>query len=137
MATYQSTEEIYEVFVPFYERLTADPEVGPKFVKANTSFRIRHHDPEAVFLLDATQDPAVLSYGTEAETREPEVELLMSGDDGHKFWLGKLNLPVSLARKKIKVQGGVTKLMGLVPALQPAYTQYRAHLESLGRPTDS
>lgn len=136
MAAYQSTEEIYEALVPFYERLITDPEVGPKFVKANTSFRIRHHDPVAVFLLDATQDPAVLSYGDDAETITPEVELLMSGDDGHKFWLGKLNLPIALARKKIKVEGGITKLLGIVPALQPAYAQYRAHMESLERPTD-
>jgi hypothetical protein len=137
MSTFQSTDEIYQFLIPFYNELIAADDVGPKFVKANTSFRIRHHDPEAVFLLDARQDPPVLTHGAAAEAGEPEVELEMSGDDGHRFWLGQLNLPIALARKKIKVAGGVTKLMGIVPALQPAHTRYRAHLARVGRSADA
>lgn len=133
MAVFATTEELYDVLTPFYESLTNDPEIGPKFVKANTSFRINHTAPEGVFLLDATQDPAVLTVGEEALAGEPAVDLTMSGDDGHKFWLGKLNLPVALATRKIKVSGGVTSLMGLVPALAPAYDKYKAYLVTLGR----
>lgn len=133
MAVFATTEELYDVLTPFYESLTTDPEIGPKFVKANTSFRINHTGPEGVFLLDATQDPAVLTVGDEALAGDPAVDLTMSGDDGHKFWLGKLNLPVALATRKIKVSGGVTSLMGLVPALAPAYDKYKAYLATLGR----
>lgn len=137
MTPYSTTEEIYNVLVPFYERLVSDPVVSPKFAKADTSFRIRHHEPDACFLLDATQQPLVLSHGQVAEAAHAEVELQMSGADGHKFWLGELNLPVMLARKRIKVTGGVTKLLGLVPALQPAFAMYRDHLNGLGLPVES
>ncbi len=75
----------------------------------------------------------MLYVGADADGRDAEVELTMSADDGHRFWLGQLNLPVALAKRKIKVGGGVTKLMGLVPALQPAYALYRKHLAELGR----
>jgi hypothetical protein len=136
MPVFATTEELYDVLTPFYVSLTTDPDIGPRFVKANTSFRINHTGPGGVFLLDATQDPAVLSVGAEALAGNPAVDLTMSGDDGHKFWLGKLNLPVALATRKIKVSGGVTALMGLVPALAPAYDKYRKHLESLGRSTE-
>lgn len=136
MAVFANTEELYEVLTPFYASLTTDPEIGPKFVKANTSFRINHTGPDGVFLLDATQDLAVLTVGDEALAGEPAVDLTMSGDDGHKFWLGKLNLPVALATRKVKVAGGVTALMGLVPALAPAYDKYRAHLATLGRSSE-
>ncbi|MBO0727694.1 MAG: hypothetical protein J2P57_00460 [Acidimicrobiaceae bacterium] len=107
--------------------------IGPRFTKANTSFRIRHHEPDGVFLLDAIGEPIEIFYADDAEKRDAEVELGMSGDDGHKFWLGELNLPIALARKQVKVTGGVSKLMGLVPALQPAYHAYREHLATLGR----
>lgn len=137
MTPYHSTEEMYNVLVPFYERLVSDPVVSPKFAKTDTSFRIRHYDPEACFLLDASKESLVLRHGSEAEAGHAEVELQMSARDGHRFWLGELNLPVMLARKKIKVTGGVTKLLGLVPALQPAYAMYRAHLESLDLPVES
>jgi hypothetical protein len=136
MAVFGTSEELYEVLTPFYESLTTDPQIGPKFVKANTSFRINHTGPEGTFLLDATQDPAVLTVGDKAVAGNPAVDLTMSGDDGHKFWLGKLNLPVALATRKVKVSGGVTGLMGLLPALAPAYAKYREHLASLGRPAE-
>lgn len=133
MPVFADTDELYAVLTPFYASLTTDPEIGPKFVKANTSFRINHTGPDGCFLLDATQDPAVLTVGAEARAGEPAVDLDMSGDDGHKFWMGKLNLPVALATRKIKVSGGVTALMGLVPALTPAYAKYQEHLAALGR----
>lgn len=134
MSIFSSSEDMYAVFTPFMQSLTTDPVVGPKFAAAKTSFRVNHTDPDGVFLLDATVDPPHLYVGEEAEGREAEVDLTMSADDGHKFWLGELNLPMALARRKVKVAGGVTKLMGLVPALQPAFSLYREHLVSVGRP---
>ncbi len=134
MPVFASTEELYEVLTPYYRSLTTDPDIGPKFVKANTSFRVRHTDPEAVFLLDATQDPAVVTTGDAAEAGDAEVDLTMSADDGHKFWLGSLNLPIALAKRKIKVHGSINKLLGMLPAMQPAYGKYRKHLAELGRP---
>jgi hypothetical protein len=133
MPVFKSSDEMYEVFTPFMQSLTTDPVVGKKFSAANTSFRVVHEGPDGVFLLDATVDPPVLYVGGDTEGRSAEVDLTMSADDGHKFWLGQLNLPVALARRKIKVSGGVAKLMGLVPALQPAYGLYRDHLASIGR----
>jgi hypothetical protein len=133
MTTFTSSDEMYAVFTPFMQSLTTDPVVGRKFVAANTSFRVNHEDPDGVFLLDATVDPPVLYVGTDAEGRTAEVDLTMSAEDGHKFWMGQLNLPVALARRKVKVSGGVARLMGLVPALQPAYELYRSHLVSIGR----
>jgi hypothetical protein len=133
MTAFSSSDDLYSVFTPFMQSLTTDPVVGPKFVAAKTSFRVNHTDPDGVFLLDATSNPAVLYVGADALEREAEVELTMTAEDGHQFWLGQLNLPVALAKRKIKVAGGVTKLMGLVPALQPAYELYRKHLDSVGR----
>lgn len=135
MAEFASSEELYEVMTPFYESLTTDPEIGPKFSKANTSFRTTYTEPKAVFLLDCTQSPPVLTTADEAEAGDPACDLTMSADDGHRFWLGKLNLPVALAKRKVKIGGGVTSVLGLVPAMTPAYAKYRAHLEGIGRST--
>lgn len=133
MSQFTSSDDMYAVFTPFMQSLTTDPVVGRKFVSANTSFRVAHEDPDGVFLLDATVDPPVLYVGEDAQGRTAEVDLTMSAEDGHKFWMGQLNLPVALARRKVKVSGGVAKLMGLVPALQPAYQLYRDHLDAIGR----
>ncbi|MVU80789.1 hypothetical protein GPX89_26490 [Nocardia sp. ET3-3] len=129
MAIFKSAEGMYEHFVPFLEALVKDPVVGPKFVAANTSFRVNYTDPEAVMVLDATNDPAVNTVGEGAKVAVVEVELSMSADDGHKFWLGELNLPVALARRKVKIQGPVTKLLGMLPAIAPAYGKYREYVQ--------
>jgi len=134
MPSFTSSEDMYAVFTPFMQSLTTDPVVGAKFSAANTSFKVRHTDPDGVFLLDATTTPPTLYVGDDADGRDAEVDLTMSAEDGHQFWLGQLNLPIALARRKVKVSGGVAKLMGLVPALQPAYALYRDHLGAIGRP---
>jgi len=134
MPTFASTDELYGALLPFYQKLVTDPVIAPRFTAADTSFRIRHIEPEGMFVLDATGPELVLLHGPEAEAAQTEVELTMSGDDGHRFWLGKLNLPMALARKKIKVQGGVTKLLGIVPALQPAHAMYNSYAVEAGLP---
>jgi len=57
----------------------------------------------------------------------------MSADDGHKFWLGELNIPMAMARGKVKVGGPVGKLLRLLPAMQPAFTIYRTFLQERGQ----
>jgi hypothetical protein len=134
MPTFASSEELYGALLPFYRKLVTDPVIAPRFAAADTSFRIRHIDPEGMFVLDATGPELVLLHGEDAAAADTEVELTMSGDDGHRFWLGKLNLPMALARKKIKVEGGVTKLLGIVPALQPAHAMYTSYAAEAGLP---
>lgn len=133
MTIFATTDELYSLFTPFMRSLTTDPVVGPKLAAANTAFRVNHTDPDGVFLLDASVSPPVLHVGEEARSLDADVELTMTSDDGHLFWLGQLNLPIALAKRKVKVDGGVTKLMGLIPALQPAYGLYRQHLADAGR----
>lgn len=133
MPVFASSDELYEIFTPYLEELVKDPAIGPKFVKANTAFRVNYTGPTAIFALDARQDPPAVFAGEEAASCDVEVELTMSADDGHTFWLGKLNMPVALARKKIRVDGPIAKMLGILPALQPAFAQYRAYLASAGQ----
>jgi len=129
MAIFGSTQEMYDHFSPYMEQLVNDPVVGPKFVAANTSFRVNYSDPDGVMVLDATQDPAVNKAGEEAKAHDAEVDLFMSADDGHKFWMGDLNLPLAMARKKVAIQGPVTKLLGMLPAITPAFGKYREYVQ--------
>ncbi|WP_075296883.1 MULTISPECIES: hypothetical protein [unclassified Pseudonocardia] len=132
MAVFASSDDLYKVFAPYFEKLAADPQIGPKFVSANTAFRVNYSEPEASFALDARQDPPRVLSGDEAAAHDVEVELAMSADEGHRFWLGKVNMPVALARRKVVVTGPIAKLLGILPALQPAFAIYRDHLAEVG-----
>ncbi len=133
MAVFSSTEEAEKIFGEFFAQVTMDPGLRPKFVAANTSFRANYADPAATLALDTTVDPPVVTVGEAAKAVAVEVEMVMSSDDGHKFWLGELNIPMAMARRKVKVEGPVGKLLKLLPAMQPAFAMYRTFLEERGQ----
>jgi len=64
---------------------------------------------------------------------EPEVVMSMEADTAHKFWLGKVNVTVALARGQMKAKGPVAKILKLVPLVKPVFPRYRAKLEEKGR----
>jgi len=52
------------------------------------------------------------------------VEMDLSGDACHQFWLKELKLPVALATGKIKARGPMPTILKLLPLLKPAYEMY-------------
>jgi hypothetical protein len=132
VTVFSSTEEAETIFGDFFDQISLDPALRPKFVAAATSFRANYSDPEVAISLDSTVDPPVVKRGPEARAATVEVEMNMSTDDGHKFWLGELNIPMAMARRKVTVQGPVGNLMKLLPAMQPAFSIYRTFLEERG-----
>jgi putative sterol carrier protein len=63
---------------------------------------------------------------------ESEITLEMAADDGHAFWMGELNMALALAKGKVKVQGPISKIMKLLPAMRPAFPKYKAFLDEKG-----
>jgi hypothetical protein len=130
LAIFTSSDQLYDVFVGFMEDMAADPVLGPKFVKSKTIFRINYADPEASILIDCTHDPIHVTQGP--SDVKPDVELTMSADNGHLFWIGKLKITTAITKRKVKVNGQVTKMMNLLPALDPAFARYRTYLAEKG-----
>lgn len=134
MSVFDTSDELTSFVTPFLEQIVADPELRPKFVAGDTSFKVQYTGPDALFLLDCTVDPPAVYAGDQAADRESELKLSMSADDGHKFWLGDLNVPMALARRKVKVEGPVGKLLKLLPAITPAFERYEAYTMAKGYP---
>jgi SCP-2 sterol transfer family len=131
MSTFKDTAEVYAVQGAFLDAVTKDPQLRAKFVGANTSFLVNYTDPEARILVDCTQDPPVVTTGVPADT-QAEIGLRMGADEGHKFWLGQLNMTAAMARRKVAISGSMTKAMKLLPAMKPAFPRYKAFLEANG-----
>ena len=130
MGYFTTSEQLYGVFTGFMKDMAADPVLGPKFVKSKTAFRINYTDPDASILIDCTHDPIQITEG--ASDSKPDVELTMKADNGHLFWMGKLKITTAITKRKVKVSGQVTKMMNLLPALDPAFARYRSYLAEKG-----
>ncbi|GAB6097937.1 alpha-ketoacid dehydrogenase subunit alpha/beta [Desulfatiferula olefinivorans] len=62
-----------------------------------------------------------------------DVEMILSSDTGHAFWMENLNVPLALAGRKIVAKGSVQKALKLLPAIKPAFALYPEVLTELGR----
>ena len=132
MPYFKDADEVYAYIGKLFEDLAQDEELAPKFRKANTVVQYRYREPESVItvsLLDG-EDGRVDCGDTDLE---PEVVMTMDADTAHRFWLGKVNVTVALARGQMKAKGPVAKILKLVPLTKPIFPRYRARLEESGR----
>ena len=132
MAYFSDAQEVYDTIGTLFSELAEDEELAPKFRKANTIVQYVYSDPDSVITVRLQEgEPGDVDFG-ETEM-EPEVTMRMKADTAHRFWLGKVNVTVAIARGEIKPQGPVAKILRLVPLTKPVFPRYKALLESRGR----
>jgi putative sterol carrier protein len=132
LAYFKDAQEVYEFIGKLFEDLADDEELAPKFQKANTIVQYRYRDPESVITVKVKEgEDGQVDLGE--TTMEPEVVMSMDVDTAHKFWLGKVNVTVALARGQMKATGPVAKILKLVPLVKPIFPLYRDKLEQKGR----
>lgn len=131
MAYFKNDQEVYETIGKLFKEVAADEELAGKFQKANTILQQVYTEPDSVVTIR-------LQEGQSAEVdlgetdMEPDVTMRMEADTAHRFWLGKVNVTVALARGQIKAEGPVAKILKLVPLTKPVFPRYKAQLEADG-----
>ena len=132
MAYFKDAQEVYDTIGKLFVDLAVDDELGPSFREANTIVQYDYREPESMITVRLQKgQPGDVDFG-ETEM-EPEVVMSMEADTAHRFWLGRVNVTVALARGQIKAKGPVAKILKLVPLTKPVYPRYKAQLEAQGR----
>lgn len=132
MAYFKDAQEVYETIGKLFIDLAVDDELGHRFREANTIVQYDYREPDSTITVRLQEgQPGDVDFG-ETEM-EPEVVMSMEADTAHRFWLGRVNVTVALARGQIKANGPVAKILKLVPLTKPVYPRYKAQLEAQGR----
>lgn len=133
MAYFNDADDVYATLGRFLTAFAADPEAASALRRADTTLQLRLRQPDCTVTLRTPQDeqPAQVDCGD--TTLQPEVVLQMNADDAHRFWLGRLNIAVALARGDVRARGPSAKILTVVPLVKPALPRYRATLEAAGR----
>ena len=132
MAYFKDSQEVYDVIGKLFQDLAEDEELAPKFSKANTIIQYQYREPESQITVKLIEgEDGQVDCGE--TTMEPEVVMTMDADTAHRFWLGKVNVTVALARGQMKAKGPVAKILKLVPLTKPIFPRYRKLLEDSGR----
>jgi hypothetical protein len=61
---------------------------------------------------------------------EAEVEMAMDSDVANRYFQGKENIALALARRRIKSKGNVKKALALIPVTKPVFERYRHMVEA-------
>jgi hypothetical protein len=129
---FSDEQDVYDTLGKLFVNIANDDELAPRFRKANTIVRYEYRNPESAITVRLQEgQPGDVDFGD--SEMEPEVTMTMDADTAHRFWLGKVNVTVALARGQITAKGPVAKILKLVPLAKPIFPRYVAQLEAQGR----
>jgi putative sterol carrier protein len=127
---FNNSEEVSKYIGGIFESAFDDPEIGPKLVDTGLVVAFDFSDPDAVVVVDMPNK--VVSSG-QAGGPSPSATMTMTADIGNAYWQGKVNLPLAMAKKKVKVDGNVASLLKLAPLGKKLYGSYIQRLKEDGR----
>src|SRR3954465_3936545 len=131
-AAFGSPAEVREGIDPIFARMGGDPDMGPKLRDADVPQRFEFTDVDLVVNIRAADDgeDGNLHWEWSDEVDwEPKVKMAMSSETANKYFQGKENVAVALARRRIKSGGDVKAALSLIPITKPIYARYREYLE--------
>jgi hypothetical protein len=130
---FKSPDEFREVIDRAFELMSTDPEMGPRLREAQTPQRFVFPDLDKVVNItwndDESSDACLRWEWTDDVDWEAEVEMKMDSAVANKYFQGKENIAMAIARRRIKTSGDVKKALALVPITKPVFARYRDMLE--------
>ena len=132
MAVFKDDQEVYQYIGKLFQDLANDDELGPKFRRADTIVQYKYTNPDSQITVKMKDgEEGKVDFGP--TEMQPEIVMAMEADTAHRFWLGKVNVTMALAKGQMKAKGPVAKILKLVPLTKPVFPRYRKMLEESGR----
>jgi hypothetical protein len=127
MAEFTSAEEFREVMDRTFALMSDDPEMGPQLRDADTPQRFEFTDLDLVVNVRAGRpgEPNLAWEWSDDVDWEPRVKMSMSSETANKYFQGKENIAIAIARRRIKAGGDVKAALAIIPITKPLYARYR------------
>jgi hypothetical protein len=131
---FKSADEFREVMDKVFTIMSTDPEMGPKLREARTPQRFEFPDLDMVVNVTYSEQVAdgqnLRWEWSDAVDWEPEVEMKMDSEVANRYFQGKENVAMAIARRRIKTSGNVKKALALLPITKPVFERYRELAEA-------
>ncbi len=130
---FRSAEEFIELMDRVFTMMSEDPEVGPRLRDADVPQRMEFPDLALVLNVRAAhvdeQGCLVWTWSDDIDWT-PRVRLTMSSEVANRYFQGRENVPIAVARRRIRAGGDLRATLELIPLTKPVYARYRALLEA-------
>ena len=127
MTVFRSSEEFREVMDRTFALMSEDPEMGPRLREVDTPQQFTFPDLEMVVNIRAgnADEPNLAWEWTDQVTWEPKVKMEMSSETANRYFQGKENVAIAIARRRIKAGGDVKAALAIIPITKPLFQRYR------------
>jgi hypothetical protein len=127
MTTFKSENEFREVMDRTFGLMSEDPEIGPKLRDADTPQRFEFTDVEMVVNIrpGGPEEPNLAWEWSDEVEWEPKVRMTMSSETANRYFQGKENVAIAIARRRIKAGGDVKAALAILPITKPLFARYR------------
>jgi hypothetical protein len=127
MTSFNSQTEFREVMDRTFAIMSEDPEMGPQLREADTPQRFEFTDFDLVVNIrpGTPEEPNLAWEWSDDVAWEPKVKMTMSSDTANRYFQGKENVAVAIARRRIKAGGDVKAALAIIPITKPLFARYR------------
>jgi hypothetical protein len=125
---FKSSKEFREVIDRIFTMMSDDPEMGPKLRDADVPQRFEFEDVDLVMNIRAGKpgEPTNLYWEwTDEIDWSPRVKMTMSSETANRYFQGRENVPLAIARRRIKTGGDIRASLALIPITKPIFERYR------------
>jgi hypothetical protein len=125
---FASDDEFVEVMDRTFTMMSEDPAMGPKLRDADVPQRFEFTDLDLVVNIRAAEDDEEGNLHWEWSDDvdwDPKVRMAMSSETANKYFQGKENVAMAIARRRIKTGGDVKAALALMPITKPLFDRYR------------
>ncbi len=127
--SFDTPEEFKTVMDRVFAMMDEDPEMGPKLRDADVPMRYDFEDVDMVANIRSTREGEEGNLHWEWSDDvdwEPRVKMAMSSEIANKYFQGKENVAMAIARRRIRSGGDVKAALALMPITKPVFARYRA-----------
>jgi hypothetical protein len=129
---FRSADECRAVIDRAFELMSRDPDMGPKLRDVDTPQRWEFPDLALVVNVTAREDASGDNLKWEWSddvSWKPEIVMTMESAIANRYFQGKENIAMAIARRRIMTSGNAKKALALVPLTKPVFKLYREMLE--------
>ena len=112
--------------------MDGDPDMGPQLRDADVPQRFEFEDLDLVVNVRAAtpdEDANIVWAWSDDVDWEPKVKMAMSSETANRYFQGKENVAMAIARRRIKAGGDVKAALALMPITKPIFGHYRELVE--------
>ena len=127
MSVFETPDQLYGCVGGLLNKMGADPIALAELQSLKLKVKFIFHEPESSIFLTVEDGTHSIYYGETCQ--KPDIELAMSGDVAHYFWMGEVNVMQAITKQQIVASGPLGKIMKLVPLIKVAIKLYPQHYE--------